>query len=449
MSIQESVEVSAQDLEKRIDLCLAALAQHRCLEEIQAEAVRRHMPRSSLTLALFGYLSACWPCELRLPGPPAESPLGLFVMVPGPSGGTKSSLLKACAEMVPGHISDHLEKASPASGEGLHDAFLRQEMRPGSDGKERPVTEQFAYNMLVTYDELESLSAQAGRSSSTLWSMMRTGWSGIELRTSLSKRGQSWERPPVHSYQMSALAAGTFVDAERLLSDGSRGTSQRWLCGWHLDKTQDEARCGEEPLLLKLKRQNSIGREMDVHSKVRAVLTQNSVWKLKGDCRAVYGHGLLVKLRVAALIGWLRGEPGRVSPSSWALAHCVTELSEAAAQLVVMQGREEAQALARYRGEERGHEDIGRNKTVVAHNEAEAAKRTRELEEWLDARVDKYLELTKSGTPAPEAMNKATGGDHMQTYRRKCGNPVATRRDFKLAVETRLGGVTLDEIGGA
>ena len=406
---------------EQIEAALEVLAGEPVLASVMAEGTRVRASRSNFLFGLLGYLSACVPARVQLPGPPAESPLGVFAIVAGPSGATKSALLDAVRRVVPTDVSSVVVDVEPVSGEGLHDAFLG--LVPDPDDPEKEVVAQTTSNVFVSFDELETLAAQAGWSSSTLWSRLRTGWSGKPLRAAMSQRDKGKRaRPEVTDYQLGAVVASTFEDAAAVMADTSRGTAQRWLCGWSFDPTRTSV--DGVPLRLVLKGWPGLGESLvGVDASVAAEIERNAELKLDGDERAVWGHGLLARLRVAALIGWLRDHPGMVDVQDWNLASWVVYLSNAASVLVIDAGRDEQAKQHRVEGEAYGHRELGRDAVKHQH---ETKKR-----EWLVARALKVVELQRHGSSRAQALKQATAGRHLDMWRSLSLNESATRAVLK------------------
>ena len=425
---------------KRVNHALACLSLSPEMSAIMGEGTRNGVSRTNFLLATLAFLSACVPDRVRLPGAPAaESPLCVFSVVTGPAGAGKSSLLDALREMIPNGVWANVVDAEPGSGEGLHDAFLGE--MPDPDDPEKMVRGQTVHNVLVSFDELEALVKQASWGGSTLWSRLRTAWSGKTLRANLSERDKSKRvRPPVSDYQVGMIAASTYEDAAVLFKLRSRGTADRFLCGWNFDP--DRPPKPQKALVLELGDWPRIGESTVVLAdQVHAEIAQNVEYKLDDDPRAVWGHGLLARLRVAALVGWLCGHPGRVDIEDWNVASWVVYLSNAATVLVIDRGKDEAAQGARDEGELHGHRDIGKEAVKAAH--------AAEVGDWLEARARKCLSLERDeGLSRSQALKQATCGNHIKRWRGLVLNPKAAPRDLRgrvAEVVERLGceGVTV------
>lgn len=93
---------------------------------------------------------------------------------------------------------------------------------------------------------------------------------------------------------------------------------------------------------------------------------------------ATSSHQRLVRLKAAALIGWLAGHPGEVTDDDWSAAGVLAGIDRKVRKRVAAEGQRIEQAKA-----------TGKGKTAAAARIAEAgetAKRIEELEEKLVAR---------------------------------------------------------------
>ena len=276
----------------------------------------------------------------------------LFVALVGKSGSGKTASIGA-AESARSwkHTTDGV-----GSGEGLLKVF-------GVARKDGSVWNTYMHNdrALVIEDEIDNIAALKDRSGSTLMPVLRKMWGGSSVKFSYSDPSKA-TRLEAHSYRLSLVVGVQPGRGAALFDDADAGTPQRFLWAsvydpsapqspplmpppmpWRVppDPDHDEQSCmaaeGEEHIVI------------EVDDTVRAEIDEHQFRSLKGETSEIEdakGHGMLTRLKVAAVLGLLDGRRSVMS-IDWKLAEQVMIWSDAALQVVLDKLRTESDRRAK------------------------------------------------------------------------------------------------------
>ena len=369
--------------------------------------------------ATFAVLSASAPKDALLPpvvGYP--SPVSTFVLLIGESGAGKTTSIRQALDF----LDKQPHHSSPNSGEGLLDAFSeKRKAKSKTDGGTSSSTEwvQVRHRVLIVFSEFEIMIKVGGRSDNTLKPMIRDCWSGAPLRSDISKRNEA-PRATITNYQAGAIAGAQNTIAYDFLRDESKGDPQRWLFMDTADRNFPKHKPTEEPAKLKIKEWPEIkpGNHIKIDKNIESEFWDNVV--KRHHTGVADGHRRLVRLRIAALIGWLEGHPGKVELSDWKLAGMVMKMDEANRATVKTYGKKQDKQAAVNIGRKQGAIDTaaadykGRKLATLIDNAAAA---------WVNQlkRLDLKIHCDKcrkhEADTTPSGMRKATTGTYGQRWR--------------------------------
>ena len=144
------------------------------------------------------------------------APIGLYFAFVGEPGAGKSSGLGLATSFVEGNVQIGVDRITPASGEGLIEAFIGQDRT------------QKHWTGLLWFDELTRLFSTVNKEDSTLGAVLREAWSGGPLSTAAATKERR-RRLDRYTYRISALAGAQPAAAREFLTDKDYGDVQRWL----------------------------------------------------------------------------------------------------------------------------------------------------------------------------------------------------------------------------
>ena len=426
---EQEVRINETVHEKRISELLEKLAGEPTLKRLQQHAAVHHISRSGFMVTLLAYLSAYVHPSISLRcGQLHTTPTNLFAMVTGNSGEGKSSTMAVVDNLLKNSLPiSRVVRCTPNSAEGLLDSFLELVQ----DGKKKTLT-QTHHQMVVYFDEMQQLCTVAGRQGNPILPLLRTAWSGYPLGAALSKLSNSQTRPNIEDYRIGAVGGCTYDTAKTLLEDTAQGTAQRWLCGLSTDKTFDSVDVdGVLPdLTLGIEHYSIEGSAIEVDDQIVKIVTDNRTAQLMQNPSAITGHTLLLRLRVAALVGWLTGEVGRVSLKSWKYAGYILEMSEAAKAHSIAAGKSLEASAAKAQGRVQGMRDVGRGDATVE-----------ELGNFLERIYRRVEDYRIEGMQLGAALSKACGGNYIYKYKQLSNHTGdASRKKLRAAVVNKYYG---------
>ena len=279
--------------------------------------------------------------------------LACYVLAVGESGAGKSEMLHTVEDMINAVNLQLPHHGNYQSGEALLESFMEyQEVAPsGESGGKRQLELKDPQDRacFVAVDELDTFNGRKSASTkvSGLASWMRTAWSGGRLeatKAGTNSAGKQRHPVPRGTYRIGAYAAGTHMMVKDLLHDYGKGDATRWIVMPADDTYFDDADSSGLPTQLErlwLREQWDISdglNEIDNHElyierPIREEVDRNKragVSKLASDREdRLGGHVMQIRLRVAAIIGWIRGHPGILDETDWHIARIIEQQSDA------------------------------------------------------------------------------------------------------------------------
>lgn len=310
-------------------------------KDIKQAAEARMVSPKAVLMSVLCHIAASIPVEITLPAIIGKrASLNFFVCFVGKSGAGKGASTGVAGELYDYSKTGYKHKTTtPASGEGVVSTYIRYD----ADAKAEIQKET---NALLNFDEIDNLRATTDRQGSTLSAMLRQGFSGELIGYQLSKRNT--ELHP-HSYRMALQLSAQPAKSDWLLEDGDGGLPQRFVFvttsnperpgvdalpefptvnEWRvpnaitdIKKKKDEAN-KPNPIMGKLDVEVILGKQfIDIpvcYKAIKAIrqARQDSLDEVEND---LDGHALLVRLKVAALLGILNGRL-EVSDEDWDLS---------------------------------------------------------------------------------------------------------------------------------
>ncbi|MGI1849942.1 DUF3987 domain-containing protein [Rhodococcus sp. SJ] len=303
-----------------------------------------------------------------------------FVALVGPSGAGKSVPRNAAREFVqlklPGEARLHVRNVG--SGEGLVDQFATY------DAKAKEYV-GLRTRVMFTVDEVESLTAQAGRSGSTLFPTLRSAWTGDSL--GFANRDKTKAIPvEAHRYRLTMIVGAQPTKVQPLLDDADGGTPQRFLWMPTTDPNAPDVEPAEpNPITVGPWPQTKTGFSVSgvetagvalvttppdpksfvvlaIPESVREDLLAQRKKVLRGDPSAnpLDGHALMTRLKVAVALMVLNGRYDKVGEDDWDLAGVVMEVSNRTRREVETVIAAEAEKSNRARGEAEGRRELAK-----------------------------------------------------------------------------------------
>ncbi|MCZ0914110.1 bifunctional DNA primase/polymerase [Gordonia amicalis] len=327
--------------------------------------------------------------------------LNHFVALTAPSGAGKGASEAVANELVP--HGPEIGNIEAGSGEGLAHQFVRR-----ATASEIKQEECDAHGMiwlrracLIGVSEVDTLTALGNRSSSTLLSKMRSGWSGEELGFGYATAEKALHTGK-HTYRLAMTIGVQPERASGLLGDSSGGTPQR--ISWFSVLDPRVRRLPHGPVLIEpLKLPTDWPDEpwtISVPDAAASAVLDAHVARQRGEGDALDGHALFARVKVMVALAVL---DGRMEPNQgdWERSGVVMAHSDATRASVV----ETLKAVDREAAAEKGER---------SGVEREAAVRT-EYDTKLNRVCGVILRavgrLTEAGKPATEgAINRLIAG---------------------------------------
>lgn len=307
--------------------------------------------------AVIAYTVAAVPYWCALPGIADDDEpgsLNLFVGLVARSGGSKGRIVKAARRYV-GRADLDLP---PGSGEGLVKLFVRRDAsKPSDDHRPSDVFtvggDRYAWTrraVLLNVPEIDTLDALMRRSSSTLPSLLRQGFSGETLGFGYADDTKR-AFVPGGEYRLTMLVGVQPTRSGALFDDADGGTPQRFL---FLPTEDSQVSRHNRPAKPAPIDPNVFAGEWPHEFTIPACATEEieiaAEARARGEGDALDGHRLFVRAKVAAALAvldgrrWMTEDDWRLSAVVMAVgdrtrAVCVAALGEAAQAANVARGR--------------------------------------------------------------------------------------------------------------
>lgn len=270
----------------------------------------------------------------------SHASLNVFVGIVGRSGSGKGAAESAAEDAVelvemlvkPLHgqgegtpVMAPIMRAGVGSGEGL----AHQYMRRTKDGLEWWDVHRAR---LFTISEIDTLTALDQRRGSTLLAELRKAWAGESLGFGYADPQKRLDMPR-HSYRLALVVGIQPGRAGGLLDDSDGGTPQRFLWMPATDPTApDDLPVEPKPWRWMMPpwpaASTSSGLSViDVCDEAVEFIRANRRADLRGEVGALDAHGVLGRLKVAALLAILDGRTN-VTPDDWTLAGMIDAKSK-------------------------------------------------------------------------------------------------------------------------
>lgn len=276
------------------------------------------------------------PFSTALPGiADDDSPgsLNVFVNLVGQSGGNKGRTCK----MARRYLGRTEVDIPPGSGEGLVKIFVRRVVPDDVDKDGRPKVEiheiggdSFVFKRhaaVLDCAEVDSLLALGSRNGSTLFSILRQGFSGETLGFGYSDESKRL-LVPGDQYRLGLIVGVQPERAGVLLDDAAGGTPQRFLWLPVTDPRISRANRPTKPAPLRLAHTRAWPQTFGMCEAAREQIELAAEQRAQGVGDPLDGHALFVRAKVAAALSVLDGERHAISDEDWHLAGTVMAISD-------------------------------------------------------------------------------------------------------------------------
>lgn len=278
--------------------------------------------------------------------------LNWFAMLAAESGGGKSTAM----EIAEGLIPHQVKTLNLGSGEGLIEAF-------GDRNDDGTVKDPAAghRSILFSVDEIDSYSAVAGRSGSTVMPILRSAFTGGSLGFAYRK-GNRLPVLPAHSYRMTLVCAAQPGRTRAMFADADGGTPQRFM--WF--PATDPRIAAVRPTFngaLHLPRLTDwqYPATLRVPSECEGLIVTTRASQARGETAALNSHALFAREKFAYALAILDGRSAMDS-QDWRLSGVAAAVSDAVRQWVLDQlaasEAEEARQKGRLQGVAKSAADI-------------------------------------------------------------------------------------------
>ena len=412
---------------------LEALAVDPEIAKVFSLAVGAVRSRAAVLCSVLARMSAGAPTGCHLPGPPSPAPLNLFCVLVSPSGSGKSSAARVASNALDGF--EDLATLAPSSGEAVIDAYSERVTYEDLQGKQRAewrLKQDTDRGLLVAIDEADQLTAVTTRAGNNVAPLLRSAWSGEMLRADTTRRAvnQLAPRPPVPAmtYRIGAVIAGTLESAGDLL-DSHGGTAERMLVISAVDPgTAELVRTGAHSRRTPVTLTPWTARGLiDVNETTAADVHTNLLRQVEGNPEAIAGHAVAIRLRIAALLGWLRNHPGRLDYDDWELAGHVMTIHNASRGYV-------AAAAAAKRRNQTHSAAVGRGLSDITTAETKLDR----ADQLVKSCAKTYHARLADGDPEPDAMKAAISGQRAAQWKAATGYTDSARAGMRTAIQDLL-----------
>lgn len=278
--------------------------------------------------------------------------LNWFAMLAAESGGGKSTAMEIAEELIPHQV----KTLNLGSGEGLIEAF-------GERNDDGTVKDPAAghRSILFSVDEIDSYSAVAGRSGSTVMPILRSAFTGGSLGFAYRK-GNRLPVLPAHSYRMTLVCAAQPGRTRAMFADADGGTPQRFM--WF--PATDPRIAAVRPTFngaLHLPRLTDwqYPTTLRVPSECEGLIVTTRASQARGETAALNSHALFAREKFAYALAILDGRSAMDS-QDWRLSGVAAAVSDAVRQWVLDQlaasEAEEARQKGRLQGVAKSAADI-------------------------------------------------------------------------------------------
>ncbi|RIS38529.1 DNA primase [Mycobacteroides abscessus] len=278
--------------------------------------------------------------------------LNWFAMLAAESGGGKSTAMEIAEELIPHQV----KTLNLGSGEGLIEAFGER----NDDGTVKdPVAGH--RSILFSVDEIDSYSAVAGRSGSTVMPILRSAFTGGSLGFAYRK-GNRLPVLPAHSYRMTLVCAAQPGRTRAMFADADGGTPQRFM--WF--PATDPRIAAVRPtfngaLYLPPVTDWQYPATLRVPSECEGLIMTTRASQARGETAALNSHALFAREKFAYALAILDGRSAMDS-EDWRLSGVAAAVSDAVRQWVLDQlaasEAEEARQKGRLQGVAKSAADI-------------------------------------------------------------------------------------------
>lgn len=278
--------------------------------------------------------------------------LNWFAMLAAESGGGKSTAMEIAEELIPHAV----KTLNLGSGEGLIEAFGER----NDDGTVKdPVSGH--RSILFSVDEIDSYSAVAGRSGSTVMPILRSAFTGGSLGFAYRK-GNRLPVLPAHSYRMTLVCAAQPGRTRAMFADADGGTPQRFM--WF--PATDPRIAAVRPtfngaLYLPPVTDWQYPATLRVPSECEGLIVTTRASQARGETAALNSHALFAREKFAYALAILDGRSAMDS-EDWRLSGVAAAVSDAVRQWVLDQlaasEAEEARQKGRLQGVAKSAADI-------------------------------------------------------------------------------------------
>ncbi|MCD2119112.1 MULTISPECIES: bifunctional DNA primase/polymerase [Rhodococcus] len=370
-----------------------------------------------------------------------------FVALVGSSGAGKSVTRSAARELVrlklPGDAQLHVRNVG--SGEGLVDQFATY------DAKAKEYV-GLRTRVMFTVDEVESLTAQGGRSGSTLFPTLRSAWTGDSL--GFANRDKTKAIPvEAHRYRLTMIVGAQPTKAQPLLDDADGGTPQRFLWMPTTDPNAPDVEPAEpKPITVGPWPQPKTGFSVSgvetaevalvttppdpksfvvlaIPESVREDVLAQRKKVLRGDPSAnpLDGHALMTRLKVAVGLMVLNGRYDKVGDDDWDLAGVVMEVSNRTRCEVERVIASEAAKSNQARGEAEGRRELAKAEVLQKDGLARVCdrimKKLKDVSELKRSDMPDFLGRDKGLKDDAAELLAARGEVEIVRYKAKNGSP--------------------------
>ncbi|MDM2350941.1 Uncharacterised protein [Mycobacteroides abscessus subsp. abscessus] len=278
--------------------------------------------------------------------------LNWFAMLAAESGGGKSTAMEIAEELIPHQV----KTLNLGSGEGLIEAF-------GDRNDDGTVKDPAAghRSILFSVDEIDSYSAVAGRSGSTVMPILRSAFTGGSLGFAYRK-GNRLPVLPAHSYRMTLVCAAQPGRTRAMFADADGGTPQRFM--WF--PATDPRIAAVRPtfngaLYLPPVTDWQYPATLRVPSECEGLIVTTRASQARGETAALNSHALFAREKFAYALAILDGRSAMDS-EDWRLSGVAAAVSDAVRQWVLDQlaasEAEEARQKGRLQGVAKSAADI-------------------------------------------------------------------------------------------
>lgn len=370
-----------------------------------------------------------------------------FVALVGPSGAGKSVTRAAARDLIqlklPG--GGRLHAPNVGSGEGMVDQFATYDRKAKEFVGLRT-------RVMFTVDEVESLTAQGGRSGSTLFPTLRSAWTGDSL--GFANRDKTKAIPvEAHRYRLTMIVGAQPTKAQPLLDDADGGTPQRFLWMPTTDPNAPDVEPAEpEPIIVGPWPQPKTGFSVSgvetaevalvttppdprsfvvlaIPESVREDVLAQRKKVLRGDPDAnpLDGHALMTRLKVAVGLMVLNGRYDKVGDDDWDLAGVVMEVSNRTRREVEKVIACEAAKSNQARGEAEGRRELAKAEVLEKDGLARVCdrimKKLKDVGELKRSDMPDFLGRDKGLKDDAAELLAARGEVELVRYKAKNGSP--------------------------